>query len=206
MSKNIELATEVALKRRSHYQLEAEWVSPKEEVEALLKSVLRGVPTHFNSQTVRMVLLTGDAHRKHWELIEQILIKQIGEERYNEGTKDKIHSAFMAGVCTVLFFEESSITKNLKEQFPAYAHNFDKWAHQVQGSHQWAVWLGLTELGFGGSLQHYIGMDDDAIKEQVGVPAEWEFIAHMPFGKALDTPEAKPKTSMEELLKILDNH
>lgn len=204
MNKNIEKATEVALKRRSHYALGAEWVAPQEEVEALLKSVLRAVPTHFNSQSVRMVLLTGDAHKKHWELIEQILIDNIGEDCYNETTKAKIHNSFMSGVGTILYFEESSITKGLGEQMPAYAANFVKWAQQVQGSHQWAVWVGLTELGFGASLQHYIGMNDAAVKDQVGVPAEWEFIAHMPFGKALDSPEAKTKTSMDELLKVLD--
>lgn len=204
MNKNIEKAYEVALRRRSHYALAAEWVSPKEDVEKLLENVLRSVPTHFNSQSVRMVLLTGDAHRKHWELIEQILIAQIGEERYNESTKAKIHDSFMSGVGTVLYFEESSITKGLSEQMPAYADNFSKWAQQVQGSHQWAVWLGLTELGFGSSLQHYIGMNDSAIKEQVNVPQDWEFIAQMPFGKSIDTPEAKPKTSMVELLKVLD--
>lgn len=204
MNKNIEKVTEVAIKRRSHYALDAEWVSPQEEVEALLKSVLRSVPTHFNSQSVRMVLLTGDAHKKHWELIEQILIAKIGEERYNKGTKAKIHNSFMSGVGTVLYFEESTITKGLSDQMPAYAENFAKWAQQVQGSHQWAVWLGLTELGFGASLQHYTGMNDTAIKEQVGVPAEWEFIAHMPFGKALDNPEAKPKTSIDELLKVFE--
>lgn len=204
MNRNIEQATEVALKRRSHYALSAEWVAPQEDVETLLKSVLRSVPTHFNSQSVRMVLLTDDAHRRHWELIEQILISQIGEEQYNKSTRAKIHNSFMSGVGTVLYFEESSITKGLSEQMPLYADNFAKWAHQVQGSHQWAVWIGLTELGFGASLQHYIGMNDTAIKEQVGVPAEWEFIAHMPFGKALDDPEVKPKTSMDELLKVLN--
>lgn len=204
MNKNIEKASETAMKRRSHYALGAEWVASQEEVVTLLKSVLRSVPSHFNSQPVRMVLLTGDAHKKHWELIEKLLIAQIGEERYNEGTKSKIHNSFMSGVGTVLYFEDATITKGLSKQMPAYAENFSKWAHQVQGSHQWAVWLGLTELGFGASLQHYIGLNDAAIKEQVGVPAEWEFIAQMPFGKALDHPEAKPKTSMDELLKVLD--
>ncbi|MBR8702567.1 nitroreductase family protein [Porphyromonas levii] len=204
MNKNIEKVLDVALKRRSHYALGAEWVSPQEEVEDLLKAVLRGVPTHFNSQSVRMVLLTGDAHRKHWELVERILIEQIGEELYNTGTKAKIHDSFMSGVGTVLFFEESTITEGLSAKMPLYAANFAKWAQQVQGSHQWAVWLGLTELGFGASLQHYIGIDDAAIKAQVGAPEAWEFIAHMPFGKPLDTPEVKPKTSMDELLKVLD--
>lgn len=203
MNKNIDRVAEVAAKRRSHYSLGAEWMSPKEEVEKLLESVLRLLPTHFNSQSVRIVLLTGEAHTKHWELIETILIDKLGKKRYDETTRAKVHNAFMSGVGTVLFFEESQITKGLQEQMPAYADNFSKWAQQVQGSHQYAVWLGLTELGFGANLQHYIGMDEEAVKSQVGALESWQFVAHMPFGKALDTPDPKPKTPMDELLKII---
>lgn len=197
-------AKELLAKRRSQYKLSPEWVAPKEHVEEMLQEVLRLVPTHFNSQGVRMVLLTGDAHRKHWELIEQILIAQIGEDKYLEGTKEKIHGSFMSGVGTVLFFDNEPKTKELMEQFPSYQHNFPKWAEQVQGSHQFATWIGLVGLGFGASLQHYTGMDDEAIRKQVGVPAEWRFIAHMPFGKALDQPAPKDKLPMDELLKVID--
>lgn len=67
----------------------------------------------------------------------------------------------MSGVGTVLFFDNEPKTKELMEQFPSYQHNFPKWAEQVQGSHQFATWIGLVGLGFGASLQHYTGMDDE---------------------------------------------
>lgn len=188
--------------RHSQYNITAEWVAPKEQVVELLGDVLHHVPTHMNAQTVRMVLLTGEAHRKHWELIEQILINQIGEERYNDGTKEKIHNSFMSGIGTVVYFNDTRTTKQLQEKFPAYAHNFEKWAREVQGSHQFAVWTGLTRLGFGASLQHYIGMADDKVREQLGVPAEWEFIAHMPFGKVVEPAQAQDKLPLSQLLIV----
>ena len=49
--------------RHSHYQLASEWVAPQAEVEQMLKEVLALIPSHFNSQGVRMVLLTGEAHK-----------------------------------------------------------------------------------------------------------------------------------------------
>lgn len=195
---------ELMAKRHSEYALAPEWVAPQKDVEEVLAGVLQLIPTHFNAQTVRMVLLTGEAHQHHWKLIEEILIDQIGEDKYNKSTRAKIEGSFASGAGTVLFFDDTQTTKHLMEQFPTYKHNFPLWAQQVQGSHQYGVWLGLTALGFGASLQHYTGMADDKIKEQVGVPQEWEFIAHMPFGKILKPAEAKDKKPLSETLKVID--
>lgn len=203
MSKKFSVEQALAT-RRSHYDLKPVWVSPQSEVEQMLDDILRLVPTHYNTQGVRMVLLTGEAHRKHWELIEQILINRIGEDKYNSGTKDKIHNSFMSGVGTVIFFDEEKVTQDMINKFPTYKDNFSKWAEQVQGSHQLAVWIGLTQLGFGASLQHYIGMDDDAVRAQVGVPDHWRFVAHMPFGEAFDNPETKGRLPKNEVLIVKD--
>lgn len=202
MNKQIQELERVLKKCKSEYALAPEWVAPATEVDQLLGVVLQGVPTHFNSQPVRMVLLKDEAHRAHWKLIEQILIKQIGEEAYNEGTRAKIEQCFLSGAGTVLFFDDTQVTKEMQEQFPTYAHNFPIWAQQVQGSHQVMVWLGLSELGFGASLQHYNGMEDEAIRQQVGVPSHWSFVAHMPFGKVLEPAELKDKKPLSETLLV----
>lgn len=49
---------------------------------------------------------------------------------------------------------------------------------------------------------HYIGMADDKVREQLGVPAEWEFIAHMPFGKVVEPAQAKDKLPLSQLLIV----
>lgn len=202
MNDRLKAAKEILEKRHSEYALSPEWVTSEKEVEELLGDVLQLVPSHFNSQPVRMVLLKGEAHKAHWNLIEEILISKIGKEAYDKNTRAKIEGAFLSGAGTVVFFDDTTVTKNMIEQFPTYAHNFPLWAQQVQGSHQLMVWLGLTELGYGASLQHYTGMDDDKIREQLGVPKEWAFIAHMPFGKVLNPAGNKEKKPLSETLRI----
>ena len=202
MTNNLSTLKESLEKRHSHYNIGSEWVSPKEEVVKMLEDVLNLVPTHFNAQTVRMILLTGEKHKEHWTIIENAFINIMGVERYEAQTKEKIHTAFMSGAGTVLFFDDVQTTKDLQEQFPAYAGNFPSWALQVQGSHQFATWIGLTELGFGASLQHYIGMVDGEVKEHAGASEKWEFIGHMPFGNPLSNPTSKPKKDIKEVLKV----
>lgn len=202
MNDKLKASKEILKKRHSEYALSPEWVTSEEEVEALLGEVLHLTPSHFNSQPVRMVLLKGEAHKAHWKLIEEILIDRIGKEAYDKNTRGKIEGAFLSGAGTVVFFDDTTITKNMINQFPAYAHNFPNWAQQVQGSHQLMVWLGLTSLGYGASLQHYNGIDDDKVKEQLGVPKEWDFIAHMPFGKVLNPAGEKEKKPLSETLII----
>ena len=172
---------EPILTRHSQYDLNSSLPNGIEKVEELLGSILLTTPSAFNSQPVRMVLLTGPAHHRHWDLIKSLLIDKIGEEKYVDDTADKIQG-FRDAAGTVLFFDDEQVTKSLQERFPAYAHNFPLWAEQVQGSHQYAAWLGLVELGFGANLQHYNGLDDNQVREDAGVPPEYRFIAELVFG------------------------
>lgn len=203
MNEGMILLKEMLAKRHSEYALAPEWVASEQEVEQLLAHVLQLTPSHFNAQTVRMVLLTGTAHQEHWHLVEQALIGAMGKERYEKSTRAKVENSFASGAGTVLFFDDTTVTKQLMEKMPAYASNFATWAQQVQGSHQLLVWIGLTQLGFGASLQHYIGMNDDKIRAQVGVPNEWSFVAHMPFGKIVTPADPKDKLPLSDMLRVV---
>lgn len=194
---------EPILKRHSQYDLNASLPASYDEVERLIGNILLTTPSAFNSQPVRTVLLEGSAHRRHWDLIKQLLIEKIGEERYADGTADKI-KGFHDAAGTILFFDDEEVTKGLQEKFPSYAHNFPLWAEQVQGSHQYAVWLGLVELGFGASLQHYTGLNDDRVREGAGVPESYRFIAELVFGGMnSDTGEEKEKEPLAKTLRVL---
>lgn len=205
LNESIQPIIKILEKRHSQYVLSPEWVAPQAEVEALLAETLRLVPSAFNSQPVRIVLLTGEKHQQHWQLIEDALIGIMGQAAYDKQTAAKINGSFRSGVATILFFDDSSVTKGLQEQFPSYAPNFPIWAQQVQGSHQLMVWLGLTEMGFGCNLQHYIGMVDEQIQALAGVPREWTLVAQMPFGLVPAGSEAgdKDKLPTSETLKVL---
>ena len=129
--------------------------------------------------------------------------EKIGEEKYADGTADKIRG-FRNAAGTVLFFDDEEVTRSLQERFPTYAHNFPLWAEQVQGSHQYAAWLGLVGLGFGANLQHYTGLDDDQVREDAGVPSEYRFIAELVFGGMnSDTGEEKEKLPLSKTLRVV---
>lgn len=202
MNTNVEVLKKIFAKRHSHYALAPEWVVSQSEVEFFLAEVLRNVPSAFNSQPVRMVLLHGEGHLRHWQMIADALKGIMGEEVYNKSTHNKIQGAFRAGVATILFFDDTAVTQNLQEQFPLYAHNFPKWAEQTQGCHQFAVWLGLCEMGFGASLQHYNGIIDEDIKRELGLPESWSLVGQMPFGKPLSQLVEKEKLPLETTLLI----
>lgn len=193
---------EVIAQRRSHYALAPEWVQPEEKVMETIGQLVYNMPSAFNNQSFRVVLLKGEQHKKLWKMIEDKLISMIGQERYDSGTRDKIHNAFMSGVATFLYYDETQTTKALQEQFPTYADNFPLWYHQVQGMNQFVIWSALTEMGFGASLQHYNGLIDEEIAREFNIPESWELVAQMPFGKSeYDLPE-KEHLPLEERILI----
>lgn len=190
--------------RHSEYALSDDLQAPLEEVRRLLEDILLYTPSGFNSQPVRMVLLTGERSIAHWELVGQILMLKIGIERYEKSrAKDRIDNLFTKAVGTVLFFDDTEVTDRMMKENPRYGLNFPKWAHQAQGSHQFMVWLGLKALGYGANLQHYNNMKDDLIRKQVGVPDSWDFVAHMPFGTITEPAQPKEKNPIDTMLKVL---
>lgn len=190
--------------RHSEYSFSNELQAPIEEVRQLLEDVLLYTPSGFNSQPVRMVLLTGEKSVEHWKLVGEILMHKIGIERYNTSqAKDRIDNLFTKGVGTVLFFDDTDVTDRTMKEHPRYELNFPKWAHQAQGSHQFMVWLGLKALGYGANLQHYNNMRDDLIRKQVGAPDNWDFVGHMPFGTIIDPAKPREKNPIDMMLKVL---
>ena len=189
--------------RHSEYDLGGELKAPLSLVRKLLEDILLYTPTGFNSQPVRMVLLTGKKHVEHWDIIAGMLIRKIGEERYKKSNAyHRIEEVAKGAVGTVLFFDDPEVTERMMRENPRYKDNFPAWAHQAQGSHQFMTWLGLRALGYGANLQHYIGMEDHLVKEHVGVPESWNFIAHMMFGSINEPALPKGKNPIETMLKV----
>ena len=202
MTSKLNIIKEALEHRHSHYSLSPEWVADRKTVEELLGHILDTVPSAFNSQPVRIALLTGDAHTSHWKIIEDALISIMGQEAYEANTAPKLRQGFASGIGTILFFDVPSVTQGLQTNFPAYSANFPIWAQQAQGSHQHMAWVGLDALGFGASLQHYTGMADSEIKALAGVAPSWTLTAQMPFGAPLTEAASKDKLPLSETFFI----
>lgn len=190
--------------RRSYYHITDSSPISDESIKEILASCLRHVPSAFNSQSSRIVLLLGKSHKKLWTITENVLKKRISSEEAFAKTKAKIDMSFAAGYGTVLFFEDTEVIKKLQTTFPTYKDRFPIWSQQTSAMHQLAVWAMLEDAGFGASLQHYNPLIDQEVKNEWNISQEWELIAQMPFGTPLQQPENKDINEIEDRLIVFD--
>ncbi len=188
--------------RRSIYALGDQVKQSPADIADLIKETIRQSPTAFNSQTVRAVILFGDASNKVWDIVEDTLAKIVKNPDAFKKTQAKI-ATFRAGFGTVLFLTETKTVHDLEKQFPTYADNFAGWAEQGIGGAQQAVWVALAEQGIGASLQHYNPLIDDAIHQAFDLPASWQLRAEMPFGSIESPAGDKEMMADDERFKVI---
>ena len=171
------------------------------EIVHVLHQVVKHVPSAFNSQTTRLVLLLGDEHAKFWNIVKNTLKKIVPDDVFVK-TENKINRSFASGYGTVLFWEDTEVVNNFMTTYPLYADNFKTWSQQTSGMHQFTVWTMLENLGFGASLQHYNPLVDEEVKRVWHLPKEWTLVAQMPFGMPIAAPEEKTYKPLEERVKV----
>lgn len=187
--------------RRSYYSITGRSPVPDKQIEDILELALMYVPSAFNSQSTRAVLLLGDHHKKLWEITKSILKEKLSPETFT-ATETKIDKQFASGYGTVLFFEDLDTIEELQRKHPSYKDSFPKWAHQTSAMHQFAVWTLLEDAGFGASLQHYNPLIDEEVRKTWNLPEHWELIAEMPFGLPAARPGEKENRPLEEKMRI----
>lgn len=176
--------------RRSYYALKNESPITDNEIIDIVHSAVKHVPSAFNSQSTRVVVLLHDKHQRVWEITKDVLRKVVSAEAFGN-TKNKIESSFKSGYGTLLFYEDQRPVKALQEQFPSYADNFPIWSQHTNAMHQFAIWTMLEDAGFGVSVQHYNPLIDELVAKEFNIPAEWTLIAQMPFGAPAGEPGEK---------------
>lgn len=187
----------VILKRRSIYKLTAEIPISDDKLIEMLASVIDNVPSPFNSQNPRIMLLFGDYHRKVWLITMESLRKKIDNDEKFVSTKEKIEG-FISGYGTILYFSEKKAIEKLETDFPSYAHHFPRWGDQANGIILFAIWSALANQNIGANIQHYNPLIDDEIKKTFSVPDSWELIGQMPFGTIAAPPKNKQNTPLKE--------
>ena len=191
------------MRRRSYYALSPRTTIDDNRLTDLLHFVVQYVPSAFNSQSTRLVLLLHEAHRRLWNIVRETLREIVPPAAFGK-TEQKIDTSFASGYGTVLFFEDQQVVETLKQQFPTYADNFSLWADQTSAMHQLTLWTLLEEAGMGASLQHYNPLIDKRVREIWQLPADWRLIAQMPFGAAFDTPADKSVNPIEKRVLRFD--
>lgn len=187
-------------KRRSHYDLSAESPISDAQIQQLIERAVKHAPSAFNSQSGRVVLLTGDSHQALWNMTLETLRKIVPADNF-AATESKI-SSFAAAYGSILYFEDQDTVKSLQDRFPTYADRFPQWSEHHTGLLQFIIWTALEEAGLGANLQHYNPLIDDQVKAKWGLPESWKLIAQMPFGKSNSEPGEKEYLSLDERIKV----
>lgn len=182
--------------RRSYYALEGKSPVSDEKIKEIVDYAVKHVPSAFNSQSTRTVLLLNEHHKKLWNIVEQVLAEIVPEEAF-EATRSKIRNSFASGYGTILFYEDQSVVRSLQEAFPPYSSNFPVWSNQTSAMHQYAIWLLLKNEGLGASLQHYNPLIDQSVAKEWNIDPNWKLIAQMPFGTAVSEPGEKEFQPLE---------
>lgn len=185
---------EAVAKRRSYYKLGDGVVTDDSRVVELVDSILATMPSPFNVQSARIVILFGKEHHALWDIVSDELRVLVAEDKF-KATKRRIDDAFRSGRGTLLFYEDMSTLEALKHAYPLYADKVDIWSEQCSGMHQFAIWTALEDMGYGASLQHYNPLIDKSVARRWSICDDWRLIAEMPFGEAKDTPSSRRQTS-----------
>lgn len=191
MSRNF---IEAVAHRRSYYHLDNRMLVDDNLIVGLMDELLTTMPSPFNVQSARMVLLLDEQHHELWRMTLETLRHITPPERFVR-TKAKIERAFMAGHGTILFYEDEDALNRMRETFPLYADKVAIWSEQSSGMLQFAMWTALEDMGYGASLQHYNPLIDKAVMERWLINPDWRLIAQMPFGAPLDSPAHRVDTT-----------
>ena len=172
-----------------------------DDVLAMLRSIAPKVPSSYNSQSARLIMLTGEDHRRFWGIVEEVLRAKVNDDKRFARTEIKLRG-FAAAAGTVLFYEIDSVTDGLKEAYPSYADVFPTWAEHGNAMIQFAVWTGFYDMGLAANIQHYNPIIDARVAEEFSVPEGYRLVAQMVFGRETQVPAGKPKLSGEDIVSV----
>lgn len=189
-------------KRRSIYTIGTNSDYTKEEITERIRDVVKQVPTAFNSQTTRVVVLFDEAKDKFWDHIYDVQ-KDVLEGDVWEMMSGTITGS-KNGIGTVLFFEDIDAVK----QMPAQGIRGEAYKQNNNANAQYAVWLALTEMDLGATLQHFnVGYEqgfDRGTKEMFDLPDSYEMLAQMPFGSIEQEAGEKDHIDPDEQVKVFE--
>ncbi len=189
------------LSRRTRYDLSNQSTLSEEGIREIIETAITHVPSAFNSQTTRIVLLLSEQHKRFWEIVKESLKKVVPADAF-AATETKIDGAFAAGHGTILFFEDQEPVENLQKAYPLYKDNFPLWSQHTAGMHQYVIWSLLAEAGMGASLQHYNPLIDEAVATAWNINPRWKLTAQMPFGVPTGQPAQKEFLPLEKRILV----
>jgi len=136
--------------RRTNYALTNSSPIPDSRITDLVAQTLRDVPSAFNSQTARIVVVLNAEHRKLWDAIADVYRAMLPADKFAH-FKERV-DGFRGAYGTLLFYEDGSTVRAFQEKIPAYEDKFpgcvspplSLFVHSFISSHRGKVWLKRT--------------------------------------------------------------
>lgn len=169
------LLAQLQHQRRSIYNLNSNSQYSTKLIKNRINTAVELSPTAFNNKSVKVVVLFYEANVKFWQTVDGLFQHSDKHDKLIQ----KIRQSFIQGIGTVLFFTDMSVIPDQAE-FQEYFN----WCEQNHAIAEYAVWLTLTEMNLGASLQHY-ELPIQSIQSDYAIPQEWVLRAQMPFGSNL---------------------
>lgn len=195
--------------RRSVYGLKNTSKVPDSRVQEIVQEVLSFAPSSYNTQPVRVTLVTGEKHTQFWDIVintAEPILKAAGAAVWDK--MSGILQSHKASYGSVVFWEDSAVTDEAKKTHASYAHLFESFGEHATGMNQILVWTALELEGLGANLQHMNGIPpvEEALKKFLDVPASYKLRAHLNYG---DEPTAHntavpPKRPATETFKYVN--
>ncbi|KAI4113411.1 MAG: hypothetical protein LQ345_005604 [Seirophora villosa] len=190
--------------RRTYYGLSAECPIPDARIREIVEYAILHVPSAFNSQTTRAVVLLGDEHRKMWDVTAEVYQQQLPAHKFESANKR--FQGFRKGYGTILFYEDTDVIREFQAKFKTYEDKFPSWSDQTSGMHQYTIWTALEAEGLGVNLQHYNPLIDVRLETEFNVPPTWSMKAQMVFGTPTEGPavpdDKKEFKPVEDRMKV----
>jgi uncharacterized protein len=197
---NADSLLELVKGRRSIYALNKDLPITKERIQEIVKEAVLHVPSSFNSQSNRAVVLFGDEHDKFWNIVTETLRGIVPAENWKH-SEDRMNM-FKAGAGSVLFFEDQDVVEGMQAKFAIYADKFPIWSLQSDAMLQFIIWTALESEGLGANLQHYNPIVDEKVAAEWKLPASWKLNAQLVFGTKVADAGEKAFQPIEERFKV----
>ncbi len=189
--------------RRSYRKLKKSETFDSNTMEEILRTA-RYVPSAFNMQSYRIVVLEGKSNNDLWDIVEEMLLSKIGEEKFLATKQAEKIAGFKGGNGTLLFFEDEKVVEKNANKKKSYKDKFSRWSEQGSGIIQYAVWLMLADKQMNASLQHYNPMIDKRVKERFNIEEDWRLISQMPYGIGTDNIKERELVPFEKIVRFIN--
>lgn len=209
---------ELVKARRSIYPLNKNLPISTDRIQEIVKEGLQHVPSSFNSQSNRVVVLFGAEHDKFWDITTETLKAIVPEDKWEptaqrmamfKGAAGSVRShiyvpnfTILTWISQILFFEDQTVVEGMQAKFALYADRFPVWATQSTGMLQHTLWVALEAEGLGANLQHYNPLVDEKVAETWKLPSNWKLNAQLVFGGRVAEAGEKTFAPLEEKYKV----